>query len=539
MGLQNHDDMLHPIDEKLDNMSPSKLTAMQREKPKMAVTWPEMIRAWPKTTLCIVSNEFCERFSFYGMRTILLLYFLNVLKADYDTAIVGANGFTGNKLRLITFNYISDILVLCYLTPLLGSIIADGYIGKFRTIFILSIVYAFGQIWLALASTLRPGSPFHPYVDIAGLVIIALGTGGIKPCVASFGGDQFEPHQDKMLSLFFSVFYFSINAGSMISTFVSPIFRAQSCLDQDSCYPLAFGVPAILMVVATVFFIAGSPWYKKPPPKENVFGEVYRAVKKAFVNKSRGTSRKRDHWLDYYMDTHVCERDPKCMELQQKKRDKSLCQKVPMFWALYDQQGSSWTIQAVQMKCRFSSIFGDIMLLPDQMQTLNAVLILAFIPIFQTVVYPLAGMCVKLTPLRKMIAGGLLATLAFVVSSALQFQVNTTLPDFPSDGNGFVSIMNGFDKCNITVAVKGNTNILPVNLSANMTLVNDNTKSDPKERKQMFELPAGDTTWSISYNGFDCNVTQLNLPTEVTYKVLDGATTYLFVGPLGIIFLLT
>ncbi|KAI1703001.1 POT family domain-containing protein [Ditylenchus destructor] len=611
MGLHNHDDLVHPVDKKLDNMTPSKLAAAQRRKPKpkMAETWPEMIRAWPKTTLCIVSNEFCERFSYYGMRTILLLYFLNVLKADYSIAIVGANGFS----------------VLCYLMPLPGSILADGYIGKFRTIFILSIVYAFGQVCLALASTLSPGSPFHPYVDIAGLVIIAMGTGGIKPCVASFGADQFEPHQGKMISLFFSVFYFALNAGSMISTFVSPIFRAQSCLDQDSCYPLAFGIPAILMVIATVFFTAGSPWYKKhppkenvfgevyratkaaivnksrgksqvrdhwldtmilikhrnteiaslsdqdscyplafgipailmviatvfftagspwykkPPPRENVFGEVYRATKAAIVNKSRGKSQVRDHWLDYYMDTHDCERDPKCMQLQQKKRDKSLCQKktfiediksllrvlimylpAPMFWALYDQQGSSWTIQAVQMKSRFSSIFGEIMLFPDQMQTVNAVLILAFIPIFQFVIYPIAGMCVKLTPLRKMVAGGLLTTLAF-----------TTLPDLPSEGNGYVSIMNGFDKCNITVAVKGNTNISPVNLGANMTLVNDNTKSDPKERRQMFELPAGDTTFSISYIGSDCHAVQLNLPAEVTYKVVDGATTYLFVGPLG------
>lgn len=53
---------------------------------------------------------------------------------------------------------------------------------------------------------------------------------------------------------------------------------------------------------------------------------------------------------------------------------------VPMFWALYDQQGSRWLIQSIQMNCK---IWDDYMLLPDQMQTLNAVLILVFIPIFQ------------------------------------------------------------------------------------------------------------------------------------------------------------
>ena len=99
---------------------------------KMAVSWAEMIRAWPKTTLCefiggdlkvlslalsgIVGNEFCERFSFYGMRTVLMLYFVNQLRFSNDTATMLYNGF----------------IVLCYLTPIIGSILADGYIGKFK-----------------------------------------------------------------------------------------------------------------------------------------------------------------------------------------------------------------------------------------------------------------------------------------------------------------------------------------------------------------------------------------------------------------------
>jgi dipeptide/tripeptide permease len=112
-----------------------------------------------------------------------------------------------------------------------------------------------------------------------GLFIIALGTGGIKPCVSPFGGDQFDPYQTRMISIFFAVFYFSINAGSMISTFITPMFRATPCLDQDTCYPLAFGIPAVLMITATVVFTIGSPWYKKKPPKTNVFKDVAVVVK--------------------------------------------------------------------------------------------------------------------------------------------------------------------------------------------------------------------------------------------------------------------
>ncbi len=87
---------------------------------------------------------------------------------------------------------------------------------------------------------------------MVGLVIIALGTGGIKPCVSALGGDQFvRPQQDKQLEQFFSVFYFSINAGSFISHFVTPILRQDvHCIGEDSCYSLAFGLPALLMIVA-------------------------------------------------------------------------------------------------------------------------------------------------------------------------------------------------------------------------------------------------------------------------------------------------
>lgn len=127
---------------------------------------------------------------------------------------------------------------------------------------------------------------------------------------------------------------------------------------------------------------------------------------------------KRDHWIEHYFDTHFCSHDPRCLALQEERGNKGLCQKaclgvgstfqkkfvediksllrvlimflpVPMFWALYDQQGSIWLIQVgttacetqgIQMDCR---LWGDTLLLPDQMQTLNAVLILCFIPLFQ------------------------------------------------------------------------------------------------------------------------------------------------------------
>ena len=88
-------------------------------------------------------------------------------------------------------------------------------------------------------------------VSFIGLFLIALGTGGIKPCVAPFGAEQFKlPEQESMLGNYFSWFYASINAGSMISSVLTPYLRNTGCLNQDNCFPLAFGVPAAMMAIA-------------------------------------------------------------------------------------------------------------------------------------------------------------------------------------------------------------------------------------------------------------------------------------------------
>lgn len=135
-----------------------------------------------------------------------------------------------------------------------------------------------------------------------GLLLIAIGSGGIKPCVAAFGGDQFKlPQQLAQMATFFSVFYFAINAGSLISTFVTPILRQDiHCFDENDCYSLAFGVPGVLMIVSiskiyqalirpncaiqhiivfSVFFVCGKPLYKITPPSGNMVTKVTKCIK--------------------------------------------------------------------------------------------------------------------------------------------------------------------------------------------------------------------------------------------------------------------
>lgn len=190
---------------------------------------------YPKSVFFIVSNEFCERFSFYGMRTVLTLYLGNTLNYDDSTSTVIYHVFT----------------MFVYFFPLLGAILADSLLGKFRTIFYVSIIYALGQFLLALSAVPSIGIPARE-IALLGLFLIALGSGGIKPCVAAFGGDQFIlPQQQQQLSNFFSVFYFSINSGSLISSFLTPILRSNvTCFGDKTCYSLSFLVPAVLMSIS-------------------------------------------------------------------------------------------------------------------------------------------------------------------------------------------------------------------------------------------------------------------------------------------------
>uniref|UniRef100_A0A4W6E708 Solute carrier family 15 member 1 n=1 Tax=Lates calcarifer TaxID=8187 RepID=A0A4W6E708_LATCA len=387
---------------------------------------------YPISIFFIVVNEFCERFSYYGMRAVLVLYFKYFLRWDDDFATTIYHTF----------------VALCYLTPILGAIVADSWLGKFKTIIYLSIVYALGQVILAVSAihditdANKDGTPdnmgFHVALSMVGLILIALGTGGIKPCVAAFGGDQFGDHQEKQRSTFFSIFYLSINAGSLLSTVITPILRAQECgiHTQQKCYPLAFGVPAALMVVALIVFIVGSGMYNKTAPQGNIMVKVCRCIGFAIKNRFRHRSSqypKRAHWMDWAEEKY-----DKLLIAQVKMVLKVLFLYIPlpMFW------GSRWTLQATTM----NGDFGILIIQPDQMQTVNPILILILVPIMDSIIYPLIAKCkLNFTPLKRMTVGMFFAALAFVAAALVQIQIDQTLPKFPSSNEGqakFINMMN-------------------------------------------------------------------------------------------------
>nr|B0S6T2.1 RecName: Full=Solute carrier family 15 member 2; AltName: Full=Peptide transporter 2; Short=PEPT2 [Danio rerio] len=382
---------------------------------------------YPVSIAFIVVNEFCERFSYYGMKAVLTLYFMNYLHWDKNLSTAIYHAFSG----------------LCYFTPLLGALIADSWLGKFKTIIYLSIVYVIGHVVKSVGAIPDVGdSTVHIALSMVGLGLIALGTGGIKPCVAAFGGDQFDEDNIDERRKFFSIFYMSINAGSVLSTIITPILRGDvQCFGGD-CYALAFGVPAALMVIALVVFISGSGLYKKSPPEGNVLVRVCKCIGFAISNRWTNSKKspKRSHWLDWAEEKYS---KRLIQEIKMVCRVLVLYIPLPMFWALFDQQGSRWTLQATRMNMDFG---GGFIIKPDQMQMLNALLILVFIPIFDMGIYPLVGLCrIKLTPLKKMATGMILAALAFCAATAVEVYVIKTVVEPPPAKESLVQVYNLMD----------------------------------------------------------------------------------------------
>lgn len=122
-------------------------------------------------------------------------------------------------------------------------------------------------------------------LTIVGLLLVAIGSGGIKPCVAAFGAEQFKlPEQARNVAKYFSMFYFAINLGSFISTMVTPLLREDlTCFDMEDCYPAGFGLPALLMILSIIIFASGFTLYKIVPHQGNVFAKVCKCVWVSFV----------------------------------------------------------------------------------------------------------------------------------------------------------------------------------------------------------------------------------------------------------------
>ena len=223
-------------------------------EPKAADALPPpktAVDRWPRQIKFIVGNEACERFSYYGMRSIL---------AGYITGEV-AKGGLGQAVDTST-SIIHMFIFANYFMPLFGAWLSDKIIGRYHTILWVSLFYCAGHGVLA-CSDFVGGVPGKLLCLYSGLALVAFGSGGIKPCVSAFVGDQFRPDQSHLLQKAYGAFYWSINLGSFFSFLVIPWVK------NHHGYSWAFAVPGVLMAIATFIFWLGTKHYVRVPPSRS------------------------------------------------------------------------------------------------------------------------------------------------------------------------------------------------------------------------------------------------------------------------------
>ena len=314
----------------------------------------------PRGLPYIVGNEAAERFSYYGMKSILV-----VLMTTYLLGRTGELHVMQEREAVYWYHIFG---MANYVVPLAGAILADAFLGKYKTIILLSCVYCLGHLALALDST-RVGLA-------VGLALIAIGAGGIKPCVSAHLGDQYQNGARK-ISEGYSLFYIAINIGAFLSTLLTP------WLLQVYGPHLAFGLPGVLMGIATIVFWKGRRHYVVQPPTP---WREYR--KRLWSIEHRGT-----------LGRLAC-----------------VFALLSVFWALFDQTGSSWVFQAEKLNLTVAlPLVGSLRVLPSQVQALNPILILLITPLFTWVVYPRLVARQWVSTRGRVVVGMVLAALSFGV----------------------------------------------------------------------------------------------------------------------------
>jgi POT family proton-dependent oligopeptide transporter len=380
---------------------------------------------WPKQIKFIVGNEACERFSYYGMRSIL---------AGYITGKVLEGGL--GKSADFSTEIIHLFVFANYFMPLFGAWLSDKIIGRYHTILWVSLFYCAGHGVLA-CSDFVGGVHGKLICLFIGLALIAFGSGGIKPCVSAFMGDQFKPEQSHLLQKAYGAFYWAINLGSFFSFLVIPWIKDRQ-INGHYNYSLAFGVPGILMAVATFIFWLGTKHYVRvPPATQTKHAGFFKVFWCALTSKRRPGQTFWDAARNRFSE-HEVEAAKSVGPII------GVFLLIPPFWSLFDQTNSTWVLQGGEMlkyhlpqfwfltfdgivnwfhgaaKTPFELVHWTIG--AEQMQSANPALVMILVPLLTLLIYPRLGRFAS--PLRRMSYGMFLGAFSFIVVATIQSRLD-------------------------------------------------------------------------------------------------------------------
>ncbi|KAG9070980.1 peptide transporter ptr2 [Linnemannia hyalina] len=367
----------------------------------LQVPGPIPFAAW-----LIIVTELCERFSFYGASMLFQRYMLTHLLQTKGNATAISRGFS----------------FFSYITTIFGAIVADKWLGKYKTILIFAILYTAGLVLLTVSSI----DSLKDTLGLPGFLVslycmISWGTGGIKSNVSTFAAEQIPsedyPHPTKpgvtinhaiTVERVFRYFYMAINIGGMLGQAITPAVS-------EKAWDLAFMIPAIVFVVGIIIFALGRSKYYDRPPKGNILGQTSRCLIYAFKNRKNrvpGT-----HWIQGAISPNdgSLEWDNKFVtDLEKTFHACKVFLVYPVYWALYNNMNDNFVNMAINMT-------RPSWLKPEQLSFVNSAVIVIFIPILDIIIFPIlrkAGF--KLGPINRIIIGFSIVTFCFVYVTVLQ-----------------------------------------------------------------------------------------------------------------------
>ncbi|CAJ2651353.1 unnamed protein product [Trifolium pratense] len=230
-----------------------------------------------KATPFIIVNEVIERLAFFAIAVNITTYLVAEMHQSIPDAVT----------------HVTDWIGAAYVLTLLGAFLADAYLGRFRTIVVFSAIYAVGMVLLTVSAsfdTLRPqtgkkASNYQVSFLYGALGLIALGTGGIKPCVSSFGADQFDEGDEKEVQMkysFFNWFYFAINMGAILG--ITLLVYIQDKLG----WSWGFGIPTVTTILSIVVLAAGVRYYRFQKPMGSPFTRFLQVIVVSIKKHRRG-----------------------------------------------------------------------------------------------------------------------------------------------------------------------------------------------------------------------------------------------------------
>jgi POT family proton-dependent oligopeptide transporter len=320
--------------------------------------------AMPPGIPYIIGNEIAVRFSESGMSSILFIFISKYLLDD-----MGLPQLTEAQSMVWYHNFVSA----SWFFAVIGAVTADIFFGKYKTIVISSAIYCFGYLILAFFNT-KSGL-------ICGLTMVAIGVGGINPCVTAHVGDQFNRNNRRLINKIYSWFYFAINFGGLVAILLIPH------LLEKYNPKIAFLVPGVLMLIATIIFYQGRQVFITIPP----IG-----------------------WRNYFK------------ELQNKDNKQAIYNLliifvfIAFFFALHGQYSSSWVVQAGKMNREIDFGFFKFSLGQSQIQVLNPIFVIILMPVFSYIICPLFDKYLHMPQLKKIAAGFFLAGASFIIIAAAQ-----------------------------------------------------------------------------------------------------------------------